>query len=64
MTETDVSYDLSVSFQDTDVCIMVLLDILSGLLYTYLHLPLGADDVSGKSWQFVTAIHMMEEVIV
>jgi hypothetical protein len=56
--------DLSVSFQDTDVCIMVLLDILSGLLYTYLHLPFGADDVSGKSWQFVTAIHMMEEVIV
>ncbi len=56
--------DLSVSFQDTDVCIIVLLDILSGLLYTYLHLLLGADDVSGKSWQSVTAIHMMEEVIV
>jgi hypothetical protein len=28
-----------------------------GSLFTYLHPPLGANEVSGKSWQLVNAIH-------
>jgi hypothetical protein len=43
--------------QDTDVCITVLPEIVGGLLYTYLDLLSGADEVSGESWQLVTAIH-------
>jgi hypothetical protein len=31
--------------------------ILGKLLYTYLHPPTGADEVTGESWQLVTAIH-------
>ncbi len=30
--------------------------ILGGLLFAYLHPPLGANEVSGYSWQLVTAI--------
>jgi hypothetical protein len=43
--------------QDTDVCITVLPEIVGGLLYTYLDRLSGADEVSGESWQLVTAIH-------
>jgi hypothetical protein len=31
-------------------------EILGGLLYTYLHPPLGADYVSGQSWHLMTGI--------
>jgi hypothetical protein len=30
---------------------------LGGLVYEYLHPQSGADDISGESWQLVTAIH-------
>jgi hypothetical protein len=32
-------------------------EILGGLLWTYMHRLLGADEVSGESWQLVNAIH-------
>ncbi len=31
-------------------------EFLGGFLYTYLHPQLGADKVSGWSWQLITAI--------
>ncbi len=31
-------------------------EILGKLLY-YLHLPSGANDLSGESWQLITSIH-------
>jgi hypothetical protein len=42
--------------QESDACIMVCPN-LGGLLCTYPHPPLGADEVRGESWQLVTAIH-------
>jgi hypothetical protein len=32
-------------------------EIVRGSLDTYLHSPLGADEIGEKSWQLVTAIH-------
>jgi hypothetical protein len=32
-------------------------EILFGLLYTYLHPLSGVDEVGGKSWQSLTAVH-------
>jgi hypothetical protein len=32
-------------------------EIVHGSLDTYLHSPLGADEIGEKSWQLVTAIH-------
>jgi hypothetical protein len=32
-------------------------EIVHGALDTYLHSPLGADEVGEKPWQLVTAIH-------
>ncbi len=32
-------------------------NILGRLSLTYLHLQSGADEVSGESWQLITAIH-------
>ncbi len=35
----------------------VLPEILGRLLCSYLHLASGAEEVSGKSWQLVAAVH-------
>jgi len=42
----------------------VLPRILGPLSYTYLNLLSGVDEVSGQSWQLITAILLMMKVIV
>lgn len=36
-------------------CKMVFVEVLCGLLYTYLHSRVGVDNASGYSWQLITA---------
>ncbi len=43
--------------QEANVCTIGLPEILGRLLCSYLHLASGADEVSGKSWQLVAAVH-------
>ncbi len=42
--------------QDANVSILVCENVGLTTIYTYLYLPLGADDVSGKSWHLVAVI--------
>jgi hypothetical protein len=42
--------------QDANVSILVCQTVGLITIYTYLYLPLGADEVSGKSWHLVTVI--------
>jgi hypothetical protein len=42
--------------QDTDSCINFLPEILSRLLYTYLHSPSEDDEFKGQYWQLVAGI--------
>ncbi len=44
--------------QDANVSILVCQNVGLITIYTYLYLPFGADEVSGKSWHLVTVILM------